>query len=74
MKEKQIHRKLEENGSNSHSALIEASRVGLALDFEQSESSRRLRLVLRELLHVMNKVYLCVNENSRWITSLVSKP
>ncbi|XP_028396376.1 integrator complex subunit 2-like [Dendronephthya gigantea] len=55
LKEKQIQRKLEENGPNNHSALIEASRVGLVLDFEQSEPSRRLRLVLRELLRVMSQ-------------------
>lgn len=57
LKEKQMQRKLDDNGSSSHSALIEASKEGLALDFERSESSRRLRLVLRELLRVINKVY-----------------
>ena len=57
VKEKQMQRKLEESSSSSHSALVEAAREGLALDFERSESARRLRLVLRELLRVMNKVY-----------------
>ena len=56
LKEKQMQRKLEDSSSNSHSALVEAGREGLALDFERSEPSRRLRLVLRELLRVMNKV------------------
>lgn len=56
LKEKQMQRKLEDNAPNTHSALVEASREGLALDFERSEPTRRLRLVLRELLRVMNKV------------------
>ena len=51
-----MQRKLEDSSSNSHSALVEAGREGLALDFERSEPSRRLRLVLRELLRIMNKV------------------
>ncbi|CAB4005916.1 Integrator complex subunit 2 [Paramuricea clavata] len=55
LKEKQMQRKLEDSSSSSHSALVEAGREGLALDFERSEPSRRLRLVLRELLRVMNK-------------------
>ena len=51
-----MQHKLEENGSSGHSALVDADRVGLALDFERSGPSRRLRLVLRELMRVMNKV------------------
>ncbi len=51
-----MQRKLEDNGPSSHSALVDAGREGLALDFERSPSSRQLRLVLRELMHVMNKV------------------
>ena len=49
-----MQRKLEDNGN--HSVLAEAAKVGLALDFEQSDSSRKLRLVLRELIRVMHKV------------------
>ena len=55
LKEQQMQRKLEGSG-NTHSALVETLNEGLSLDFERSESSRRLRLVLRELLRIMNKV------------------
>ena len=48
--------KLDDNSSTNHSALVEASREGLALEFERSNSSRRLRLVLKELMRVMHKV------------------
>lgn len=54
LKEKQMQGKLE-GSANSHSALVESIKGGLALEFERSESSRRLRLVLRELLRIMNK-------------------
>ena len=60
VKEKHMQHKLEENGSSGHSALVDADRVGLALDFERSGPSRRLRLVLRELMRVMNKVVTIV--------------
>ena len=49
--------KLDDNSSTNSSALVEASREGLALDFERSDSSRRLRLVLKELMRVMYKVF-----------------
>lgn len=47
--------------SNSESILVSQLQHGLALEFEHSDPLRRLRLVLSELLTIMNKVlaYLC---------------
>lgn len=56
MKEKQMQHKLEENESNNDSVLIETGQVGLVMEFEKSKPSRRMRLILRELLKVMRKV------------------
>ena len=55
LKEQQIQRKLE-GSANTHSVLVESLNGGLALEFERSEPPRRLRLVLREILRIMNKV------------------
>jgi integrator complex subunit 2 len=47
--------------SQSDSILIQSLQNGLALEFERSDSTRRLRLVLSELLFISSQV----NENSR---------
>ncbi|KAJ7373791.1 Integrator complex subunit 2 [Desmophyllum pertusum] len=54
LKEQQLRRKV--GGSATSSVLIESLQNGLALEFERSEPSRRLRLVLSELLRIMSKV------------------
>lgn len=51
-----MQHKLEENESNNDSVLIETGQVGLVMEFEKSKPSRRMRLILRELLKVMRKV------------------
>ena len=53
LKEQQLQRKLEGSG---HSTLVESLKEDIALEFERSEPSRRLRLVLGEMLRIMNKV------------------
>lgn len=45
-------------GPAGENALISSSPNGLALDFERSDSARRLRLFLSELLSVMAQVRL----------------
>lgn len=53
-------------GGSGESILVSQLQHGLTLEFEHSDSPRRLRLVLSELLAIMNKVnfsiagYLCV--------------
>lgn len=47
-------------GSNSESILVSQLQHGLALEFEHSDPLRRLRLVLSELLAIMNKVPTCL--------------
>ncbi|KAL9980911.1 hypothetical protein ACROYT_G009553 [Oculina patagonica] len=54
MKEQQLRRKV--GGSSTSSVLVESLQNGLALEFERSEPSRRLRLVLSELLRIMSQV------------------
>ena len=54
LKEQQLRRKV--GGSATGSVLVESLQNGLALEFERSEPSRRLRLVLSELLRIMNQV------------------
>ncbi|KAF4082125.1 hypothetical protein AMELA_G00148040 [Ameiurus melas] len=53
-KEQQLRHKA--GGSNSESILVSQLQHGLALEFEHSDPLRRLRLVLSELLAIMNKV------------------
>uniref|UniRef100_A0A4W3JCT6 Integrator complex subunit 2 n=1 Tax=Callorhinchus milii TaxID=7868 RepID=A0A4W3JCT6_CALMI len=53
-KEQQLRHKL--GGANGESILVSQLQHGLALEFEHSDSPRRLRLVLSELLAIMNKV------------------
>ncbi|TTK47649.1 Integrator complex subunit 2 [Bagarius yarrelli] len=53
-KEQQLRHKA--GGSNNESILASQLQHGLALEFEHSEPLRRLRLVLSELLGIMNKV------------------
>ncbi|KAI5099789.1 integrator complex subunit 2 [Silurus meridionalis] len=53
-KEQQLRQKT--GGSNSESILVSQLQHGLALEFEHSDPLRRLRLVLSELLAIMNKV------------------
>ncbi|XP_043910471.1 integrator complex subunit 2 [Protopterus annectens] len=53
-KEQQLRHKL--GGSTGESILVSQLQHGLTLEFEHSDSPRRLRLVLSELLAVMNKV------------------
>ncbi|XP_074636420.1 integrator complex subunit 2-like isoform X2 [Acropora palmata] len=56
LKEQQLRRKI--GGGSGTSILVESLQSGLALEFERStsEPSRRLRLVLSELLRIMNQV------------------
>ncbi|XP_026995383.1 integrator complex subunit 2 [Tachysurus fulvidraco] len=53
-KEQQLRHKA--GGSNNESILVSQLQHGLALEFEHSDPLRRLRLVLSELLAIMNKV------------------
>ncbi|XP_078404358.1 integrator complex subunit 2 isoform X4 [Cetorhinus maximus] len=53
-KEQQLRHKL--GGANGESILVSQLQHGLALEFEHSDSPRRLRLALSELLVIMNKV------------------
>nr|XP_003227322.3 PREDICTED: integrator complex subunit 2 [Anolis carolinensis] len=53
-KEQQLRHKL--GGGSGESILVSQLQHGLALEFEHSDSPRRLRLVLSELLAIMNKV------------------
>lgn len=55
LKEQQLRRKVGGSASSS-SVLVESLQNGLALEFERSEPSRRLRLVLSELLRIMSQV------------------
>lgn len=54
LKEQQLRRKV--GGSANASVLVESLQNGLAFEFERSEPSRRLRLVLSELLRIMSQV------------------
>ena len=45
-------------GGSGESILGSQLQHGLTLEFEHSDSPRRLRLVLSELLAIMNKVHL----------------
>lgn len=45
-------------GGAGESILVSQLQHGLTLEFEHSDSPRRLRLVLSELLAIMNKVHL----------------
>ncbi|XP_031822386.1 integrator complex subunit 2 isoform X2 [Sarcophilus harrisii] len=53
-KEQQLRHKF--GGSSGESILVSQLQHGLTLEFEHSDSPRRLRLVLSELLAIMNKV------------------
>lgn len=53
-KEQQLRHKL--GGSTGESILVSQLQHGLTLEFEHSDSPRRLRLVLSELLAIINKV------------------
>ncbi|XP_074869941.1 integrator complex subunit 2 isoform X2 [Carettochelys insculpta] len=53
-KEQQLRHKL--GGGSGESILVSQLQRGLTLEFEHSDSPRRLRLVLSELLAIMNKV------------------
>lgn len=55
LKEQQLRRKVG-GCSVTSSVLVESLQNGLALEFERSEPSRRLRLVLSELLRIMSQV------------------
>ncbi|KAK2562342.1 Integrator complex subunit 2 [Acropora cervicornis] len=57
LKEQQLRRKI--GGGSGTSILVESLQSGLALEFERStsEPSRRLRLVLSELLRIMNQLF-----------------
>lgn len=48
-------------GGSGESILVSQLQHGLTLEFEHSDSPRRLRLVLSELLAIMNKV--CVGSS-----------
>ena len=52
------------NDAGMTSALISNLSVGPALEFERMDATRRLRLVLSEIIHVMGKVTrICYNHN-----------
>jgi len=55
LKEQELRRKIG-GGVGSASVLVESLQNELILEFERSEPSRRLRLILSELLRIMNKV------------------
>ena len=59
LKEQQLRRKI--GGSLGTSVLVDSMQNGLALEFERSTSvpSRRLRLVLSELLRIISQVSAC---------------
>lgn len=59
-KEQQLRHKL--GGGSGESILVSQLQHGLTLEFEHSDSPRRLRLVLSELLAIMNKVSECNGE------------
>lgn len=59
-KEQQLRHKL--GGGSGESILVSQLQHGLTLEFEHSDSPRRLRLVLSELLAIMNKVSECSGE------------
>ena len=72
LKEQQLLRKLppgEERGS-AQSVLASALQYGLAIEFERSDHMRKLRLILSELLKVMNQVGNNSVMNRRVICSL----
>ncbi|EDO44556.1 predicted protein, partial [Nematostella vectensis] len=54
LKELQLRKKV--GGGAGASVLVESLQNELALEFERSEPSRRLRLILSELLRIMSKV------------------
>ncbi|PNF24457.1 Integrator complex subunit 2 [Cryptotermes secundus] len=54
-KEQQMRQKL--GSSQSESILIQSLQNGLALEFERSDSTRRLRLVLSELLFISSQIH-----------------
>lgn len=54
-KEQQLRQKL--GSSQSDSILIQSLQNGLALEFERSDSTRRLRLVLSELLFISSQIH-----------------
>lgn len=57
-----LYKRHKAGGSNNESILVSQLQHGLALEFEHSDPLRRLRLVLSELLAIMNKVaiFLCL--------------
>lgn len=55
LKEQQLRRKAG-GGTNAPSVLIESLESGMALEFERSEPSRRLRLILSEMLRIVSQV------------------
>lgn len=55
LKEQELRRKVA-GGAGGASVLVESLQNELALEFERSEPSRRLRLILSELLRIMSKV------------------
>ncbi|XP_031555845.1 integrator complex subunit 2-like isoform X2 [Actinia tenebrosa] len=55
-KEQELRRKV--GGAGGASVLVESLQNELALEFERSEPSRRLRLILSELLRIMSKISL----------------
>lgn len=54
-KEQQLRQKL--GSSQTESILIQSLQNGLALEFERSDSTRRLRLVLSELLFISSQIH-----------------
>ena len=67
LKEQQLRRKV--GGNAGTSVLVENLQNGLALEFERSEPSRRLRLVLSELLRIMSQV----SQKLLWLATLLEK-
>lgn len=67
LKEQQLRRKA--GGNAGTSVLVENLQNGLALEYERSEPSRRLRLVLSELLRIMSQV----SPKLLWLATLLAK-
>ena len=68
LKEQQLRRKI--GGGSGTSVLVESLQNGLALEFERStsEPSRRLRLVLSEVLRIMSQVIVLYESDIIWST------
>ena len=63
LKEQQLRKKAG-GGANAPSVLVESLDHGMALEFERSEPSRRLRLILSEILRIVSQVSFMVDNKT----------